>query len=70
VNCESLRSSQKKAGAELRGGTGEVCGWQTRDRETLPSRTENKQSERPAYSPGDNGMLQQMFPKIRDKLWS
>jgi hypothetical protein len=30
----------------------------------LPSRTENKQSERPAYPPIDNGMLQQMFPKF------
>ena len=63
-SCESLCSSQRKAGAELRGGTGEVCEWQTRDRETLPSRTENKQSERPAYSPVHNGMLQQMFPKF------
>jgi hypothetical protein len=54
---------KRKAGAELRGGTGEVCGWQTRDRETLPSRTENKQSERPANSPRDNGIPRQMFPR-------
>ena len=63
-SCESLRSSQKKSRRRITRGTGEVCGWQTRDRETLPSRTENKQSERPAYSPVDNGMLQQMFPKF------
>jgi len=45
-----LRFAMEKAGAKPRSkvGTGEGCGWQARDRETLPSRTLKWQRERPA----------------------
>jgi hypothetical protein len=38
----------KKAGAEPLAGTGEVCGWQTRDRETCQAGLRNETGERPA----------------------
>ena len=40
--------SCEKNGAETLAGTGEVCGWQTRNREILPSRLRNETGERPA----------------------
>src|SRR5262249_8646262 len=44
---------------------GERCGWEARDRETLPSRTLKWQRERPAKnSPAHNGIAQQEFRSI------
>ena len=49
LHSPKVPSRPKKAGAEPLADTGEVCGWQTRDRETLPSRTAKRDGgERPA----------------------
>ena len=49
LHSPKVPSRPKKAGAEPLADTGEVCGWQTRDRETLPSRIAKRDGgERPA----------------------
>jgi hypothetical protein len=63
-----VRSRWKKSRCQTKGGTGKGCGWQARDRETLPSRTLSGKASVRQKSPAHNGIAQQEFRSIAKKL--